>query len=118
METTLYDKHGQPTAYIATDKETIYLWNGKAAAYIQDDKVFGFNGRHLGWTKTGVFYTQAGERIGFRSDKCPAARHTSPVKCIIQEKRVKALRQVARIRPILQLGLAEESFSEFLSKGL
>jgi hypothetical protein len=118
METTLYDKQGQPTAYIAADKETIYLWSGKAAAYIQDDKVFGFNGCHLGWTRNGVFYTQAGHRVGFRSDKCPAERHTSPVKCIKQEKRARRLRQVARIRPILQLSLSEEGFTEFLIKGL
>lgn len=118
METTLYDKAGQPTAYIAVDKETIYLWSGKAAAYIDGDKVYGFNGRHLGWTKNGVFYTQSGHRVGFRSDKCPAARHTSPVKCIKQEKRARALRQVARIHPILQPSCAEESFQEFLTKGL
>jgi hypothetical protein len=118
METTLYDKSGQPTAYIAIDKETIYLWSGKAAAYIDGDKLYGFNGRHLGWTKNGVFYTQDGQRVGFRSDKCPAARHTSPVKCIKQEKKTRSLRQVSKIRPILQLALAEEGLSEFLSKGL
>ena len=118
METTLYDKSGQPTAYIATDKETIYLWSGKAAAYIADDKLYGFNGCHLGWIKNGVIYTQSGAKIGFRSDKCPAARHTSPVKCIKQEKKAKVLRQVARICPILQLGCADEGFTEFLIKGL
>ena len=118
METTLYDKHGEPTAYIAADKTTIYLWSGKAAAYIDGDKLYGFNGRHLGWTKTGVIYTQSGGRVGFRSDKCPAARRTSPVKCIKQEKRAKNLRHIAKIRPILQLSIAEEGFSEFLSKGI
>jgi hypothetical protein len=118
METTLYDKHGEPTAYIAADKTTIYLWSGKAAAYIDGDKIFGFNGRHLGWTKTGVIYTQSGERVGFRSDKCPAARLTSMVKCIKQEKRAEKMRQVTKIRPIMQLRIAEEGFSEFLSKGI
>lgn len=118
METTLYDKQGEPTAYIASDKETIYLWSGKAAAYTDGDKIFGFNGRHLGWVKTGIIYTQSGHRIGFRSDKCPSARRTSPVKCIKQDKKTKSLRQVTRIRPILQLSLAEEGFAEFLTKGL
>jgi hypothetical protein len=118
MEITLYNKNGQPTAYIATDKETIYLWNGKAAAYIQDDKVWGFNGRQLGWIKNGVIYTHDGAKIGFRADKCPVTRCTSPVKCIKQERREKGLRQVARIHPVLQVGYSEESLAGFLEKGL
>jgi len=35
-------------AYIADDRETIYLWDGHAVAYLYEDKVYGCNGKHLG----------------------------------------------------------------------
>jgi len=60
-EINLFDSNGQPTAYIAIedDERTLYLWEGKAVAYIDYDgagllDVFGFNGKHLGWFIDGV----------------------------------------------------------------
>jgi hypothetical protein len=118
METTLYDKNGCPTAYLAEDKETIYLWDGKAAAYVVDEKIYGFNGRHIGWYKNGVLYDCNGAKIGFRGDKCPSARNTSPIKCIKQVKHVKSERRVSRIRPVFKVGSSDEAFGGFLAKGL
>jgi hypothetical protein len=56
-----FDADGRPTAYIvvADEERTIYLWEGKAVAYLDyneagDLDVFGFNGKHLGWFIDGL----------------------------------------------------------------
>ena len=41
METTLFDRYGVPKAYIDEEKNIIYLWYGKAIAYIDNEKVYG-----------------------------------------------------------------------------
>ncbi len=48
-EITLFDSKGEAIAYIDTSDElTIYLWDGDPVAYLYDDHVYGFNGKHLG----------------------------------------------------------------------
>lgn len=41
------DRHGAAVAYLAEDGETIYLWNDRPVAYLADDSVFSFSGKHL-----------------------------------------------------------------------
>lgn len=52
VEETLFDRGGRATAYIASDGNTIYMWDADAVAYLVDDKFYGWNGRHLGWALT------------------------------------------------------------------
>lgn len=75
MEKILYDKRGEPVAYVAMDyHETIFLWDGQAVAYLyEEDHVYGVNGRHLGWFIGDILYDQEGARVGFSSSTCPAA---------------------------------------------
>jgi len=114
METTLYDRSGQPTAYIADDNETIYLWDGRAVAYLYDDKVYGFNGQHLGWFIDGIIYDEHGLKIGFVSSKCPSVKRVSPVKSVKHVKSAKHVRSVPRIRPVLKISSSDEDFKAFL----
>ena len=49
-EISLFNSNGEAVAYIAVDDDlTIYLWSGDPVAYIDDEDVYGFNGKHLGW---------------------------------------------------------------------
>ena len=41
-------------ANFADDGETIYTWKGHAVAYVVDDKVDGWKGKHIGWSVDGV----------------------------------------------------------------
>ena len=50
MEITLYDGKGRPQAYIdLLDQNSIYLWSGHAVAYVDNEALYGWNGRHIGW---------------------------------------------------------------------
>ncbi len=118
METTLYDKNGKPTAYIANDDESsIYLWTGHAVAYIDGEVVYGWNGHHLGWLIAGVIYDIQGKRVGFTRDKCPVVTQIEPVKNVKYVKYVKYVRYAPYARPALSLGLSEQDFENFLKNG-
>jgi len=81
METTLFDRYGVPKVYITDEEENfIYLWKGKAVAYIDDENVYGWKGKHLGWFIDGILYDLKGMRVGFIIDKCPVTSHTEPTK--------------------------------------
>lgn len=82
METTLFDAQGNPVAYLSDDYDrTIYLWDGHPVAYLYEEQhVYGFNGRHLGWFIEQVLYDENGERVGFTSVSCPTAVAKEPVK--------------------------------------
>ena len=46
MEITLYNRKGKPVAYVADEGESsIYLWSGRAVAYVGEDKIYGWNGK-------------------------------------------------------------------------
>ncbi len=82
METTLFDAQGEPIAYLSDDYDrTIYLWDGHPVAYLyQEQHVYGFNGRHLGWFIEQILYDENGDRVGFTFVSCPTAVAKEPVK--------------------------------------
>jgi hypothetical protein len=57
METTFYDNSGHPVAYLSPENDnSIYIWDGHAVAYIIDELIYGWRGRHIGWFVKGVLY--------------------------------------------------------------
>lgn len=67
-EISLFNSNGKARAYIAIGEEmTIYMWNGKPAAYLESDRgvkgfrICGFNGKHLGWFVDGVVRDHQGD---------------------------------------------------------
>ena len=82
METSLFNKIGEPVAYIGDDfNHTIYLWDGIQVAYLyQEEHVYGTNGRHLGRFIENVLYDEQGLRIGFTSGSCPVPVGKETVK--------------------------------------
>ncbi len=62
----LYDRRGIPTAYLSpADENTVYLWTGEPVAYLYEDHLYGFNGRHLGWFQDGIIWDYEGVAIGY-----------------------------------------------------
>ncbi len=59
--------------------KTIYLWDGRAVAYLFEDQVFGWNGRQLGWFANGTVFDIYGLRTGFIKSKSPIPTDIEPV---------------------------------------
>ena len=82
METSLFDAQGDPVAYLSDDYDrTIYLWDGHPVAYLYEEQhVYGFNGRHLGWFIQQVLYDENGGRSVLPFVSCPTAVAKEPDK--------------------------------------
>lgn len=117
METSLFNKNGKPVAYIAADGETIYLWDGRAVAYLIEDKVFGWNGRQLGWFANGTLFDIYGLRAGFIKSKSPIPTDIEFGKPGKQAKGSKSSRQGTVAKPVMCYGYSNRSLEEILEDG-
>lgn len=117
METTLFNKKGKPVAYIGDDGETIYLWDGRAVAYLVDDKVYGWNGRQLGWFDNGTIFDIYGLRSGFIKSKSPITTAMEPIKQVKHIKGGKRMRQQDVVKPVMCYGFSGKFLEELLEAG-
>lgn len=117
METTLYNKNGKPVAYIADDGETVYLWDGRAVAYLLDDRVYGWNGKQLGWFDNGTIFDIYGLRSGFIKKKSPITTDLEPVKATKHIKAVKRERQPHMVKPVMCYGFSTKTLEELMEGG-
>jgi hypothetical protein len=119
MDTSLYNEKGDPVAYISDDySKTIYLTDGSPVAYVYNqDHVYGFNGRHLGWWIEEILYNDDGERVGFTSNTCPVPVGRRPVKTKEQSKDEVMPRWTAPPLPKLSFSFADSALKDLLLKG-
>jgi hypothetical protein len=117
MENTLFNKSGKPVAYIGEDGETIYLWDGRAVAYLSKDKIYGFNGRQLGWFVNGTIFDVYGMRSGFTQSKSPIPTEAEPVKTLKQPQPHRTERQHSVVKPPLCYGYSEKILEKLLESG-
>jgi len=117
METALFNKNGKPVAYIGDDGETIYLWDGHPVAYLSKDKVYGWNGKQLGWFANGTIFDIYGLRSGFIRSKSPIATEIEPAKTLKQPKSRRRERQQTVVKPPLCYGYSEKPLEKMLEAG-
>ncbi len=91
------------------------MFNGKPVAYIDDERIYGFNGKHLGWfIRKRVMYDSGGLCIGFTSISCPATTLIEPKKSAKQVKPVKSVKVAAPEQPDFLLSKSEDKLLDFL----
>ena len=64
MDVVYYDKKGKPLCY-CDDGIHIFSFDGKPLAYINDEDIYSFPGRHLGWLKDGWIRDHQGQCVLF-----------------------------------------------------
>ena len=117
-EITLFDQEGRPVAYIDFKEEpVIYLWNGHAVAYLSNQHVYGFNGKHLGWFEDGTVINHQGEKIGFTKRNCPGMAKNEPAKMDKLIQKIKSIKEIAPLRPETRFSTSRENFVSFLNSG-
>ena len=119
MQETLFDHDGNAIAYLDYDDDnTIFLWNGKPVAYLENDNtIYGFNGKHLGWYEKGIMWNLNGERNGYNKTALPVYAKYEPYKSYKNYKPYKSYKQYAKYKPYYKLGRSNESLSQFLMNG-
>jgi hypothetical protein len=117
-EVTLFNAKGKPQAYISIDEENaIYLWDGRAVAYIIENQVYGWNGQHLGWFDNGIMRTLDGNPVGFVQSHCPRMTKMEPMKRMKKMKKMKSMRKMAKMRKMDKSSIANIDLDIFLSQG-
>ncbi|MBM4348674.1 MAG: hypothetical protein FJ106_02125 [Deltaproteobacteria bacterium] len=100
-EITLYDSEGDAAAYIDTDHDlTIYLWEGKHVAYLADDSVWGFNGKHLGWFESGIIGYHKGYAVGCVKGAVSMNYNLEPLKGLKELRPLKSLKELKLLNPL------------------
>ncbi|MEZ4793470.1 MAG: hypothetical protein R2783_08440 [Gelidibacter sp.] len=122
QEISLFDSQGNARAYIDYEKDaTIYLWNGKPVAFLENDGndicVFGFNGRFLGWYEEGIVRDKNGNAIGAKKGATNMITNIEPIKSIQEITPIRPITPITPIKPIFSNSWSSESLIEFLYSG-
>lgn len=118
-EITVWDRRSVATAYIAAaDDNTIYLWTGEPVAYLLDDHVYGFNGRHLGWYQDGIIWDYEAVSVGFTRQAPYVAQTSEPPKAAKQPRPARLPREAAPPEPPKTLGVYTTLLSATLRFGI
>ncbi len=113
-----YDSRGRAVAYISGDRDlTIFLWTGEPVAYLDEDSVFGFNGKHLGWMKDGAIYNHDGNIVAALEDRFKEPVAVAPIKSFKQFLPFKAFKEFKPFKPFFGLGWSETPARMFFLGG-
>lgn len=100
-EISLYDDAGEAVAYIDTEDEfNIYLWNGDPVAYLDEQSIYGFNGKHLGWFEDGIIWDHKGCAVGFIDGAVDMLTKLERLKGLQKLTPLKSLQQLEPLEPL------------------
>jgi hypothetical protein len=113
----LFDREGREAAF-CQDGHSIYLWDGRPAAYITNDEVYAYSGQFIGWTRDGWISDEAGERLLFEFDAVGGpekpGRQTRTATGPRRTKPVKGAPRPASARPARSLAWSDRSFADLI----
>ena len=100
-EVDLYGSAGRAVAYIAAGNDmTLYLWTGEPCAYLDDEDIYGFNGKHLGWFRSGLVYDHDGYVVAAVAESFASPVEIRPIKSLKQLRPLKSLKELKPLRPL------------------
>ena len=120
MSLEFYDQVGAPVAY-ADDLEHIYAFSGEPVAYIQNDSIYDYGGRHLGWFFGGWVLDHNGNHVYFTDQAIGGPlkplRMLRPLKGLKSLKPLKGIKAIKPIRPIRSLSWSNLMGLNFFEHG-
>ena len=118
-EISLFNSYGDAVAYIDVyDDLTIYLWDGEPVAYIDNEDVYGFNGRHLGWFTNGMIVDHNGDSPCVMKSRYPGYTNYEGYKGYKYYKPYKEYQEYAPYKPYTTNRFSFTPCSMFLAMGL
>jgi hypothetical protein len=117
MKMTLYDRLGQPAAYVDDDGESVYLYSGKPVAWMDGDSLYAYSGAHLGWLRDGWVRDHHGDCVFFTENTTGSGpmkpmRRMKPMRGMKHMRPMRGMRHMAPTRPMGSL-----SWSDVTSEG-
>jgi len=115
-----YDSRGRAVVYIDegdVENPTFYLWDGKPVAYLDEDNVYGFNGKHLGWIKGGAIYDHQGNLVAALAEDFANPVSVPPIKSFKQFKPFKAFKEFKPFKPFFSSNWSDTPARVFFLQG-
>ena len=108
----LYNHDGDPIAF-SDDNEHIFSFRGEPLAYIYDNKVYSYKGRHLGWFMDGWVRDLRGSCVFFTENASGGPvkpiKRVAPIKGVRGIKPIKQIREIAKIKPVFTYSWSSDS---------
>lgn len=119
MQETLHDGQGNAVAYIDFDDEnTVYLWDGSPVAYLSsENRLYGFNGKHLGWYEDGIVWDHSGRRNGYNAQALSVFAKFEPFKAFKKFKPFKSFEEFAKFKPFKTGTVSPDTLQSYLQYG-
>ena len=100
----MYNAEGQAVAYVDADGESIYLYDGTPAGFLQDGGIYAYSGRFVGWFEQGWVRDSNGHAVFFTESAgggpIRPVRQVRPVRGVRQVRPVRGVREVRPVRPV------------------
>jgi len=116
MELTFYDSKGRPIAY-AEDGTYIYLFSGKPVAYLDNESVYSFSGKHVGRFRNGWIRDNNGQCVFFSENATGGSmkpmKMMKTMKSMKQIKPMKSMKEMRPMRSMDSLSWSELSGEQF-----
>jgi hypothetical protein len=119
-EAEFFDSKGTAAVYFEySDAEhTFYLWSeGEPVAYMDEDSLYGFNGKHLGWLQNGAVYDHEGNVVAATAARFQDPVHPPPPKGYKQYKPYKDYKEYRPYKPALNTTWSTMTVRAFFLQG-
>ena len=99
-----YDRSGTAIAY-CEDGEHIFDWGGRPSAFLYNDNIYSFSGKHMGWFLNGMVRDHSGNVALFTAEAqggpAKPAKRAKPAKGAKNAKPAKGAKQAAPAKPAM-----------------
>ena len=116
MDINFYDSSGTPIAY-TVDGEHIYLFSGNPVAYLSEDSVYAYSGKHLGRVEDGWNRDNQGCCVFFTDNAVGGPmqplKKMKPMRTMKQMKPMKGMKQMKPMRPTKKNAWSSLSGAQF-----
>lgn len=117
-EFSFFDSRGRAVAYLDISQELVfYLWSGQPVAYLDNESVYGFNGKHLGWYQNGRVYDLAGAVVAAPADAFREPVSTAPPRAPQGLRPLKGLKELRPLKPMFRQTWSDTPASVFFLMG-
>jgi hypothetical protein len=119
-EAEFFDSKGTAVAYFDYDDadRTFYLWSeGEPVAHMDEDSLYGFNGKHLGWLQNGVIYEHEGNVVAATVARFKDPVQPPPPKGPKQYKPYKDYKEYRPYKPPFSTTWSEMTARSFFLQG-
>lgn len=115
-----FDSKGAAVVYFDTSdpERTFCFWSeGAPVSYMDEDSVYGFNGKHLGWLQNGAIYDHDGNVVAATAARFSDPVQSPPLKGPKEYKPYKDYKEYRPYKPVFNTTWSEMTAHAFFLQG-